>query len=103
MGFDPKAALIAAKQGVKIGSDIADKTVETINKVADGKTDREIRVSTSKTDQVLRCIDAGSKALDTAASIYEKLSQSRNRNKEIDSKIRDSRENFELEKKKLDK
>lgn len=102
MGFDPKAALLAAKKVVEIGGDIADKTVDTVNKAKNGKIDREIRVATNKTDQVLKYIDAGEQALNTAASIYEKISKSLNATKAVENKIQESRNKFELDKKNLD-
>lgn len=102
MGFDVKAALLAAGQVVKTGGDIADTTVRTINSVQDGRTDREIRLESSKTDQVLRYIDAGKQALSTVASIYATISQSINDTKEVNNKIQESRNKFELDKKKLD-
>lgn len=103
MGFNVKAAREAAGLIVDTGGAIAEKTVGTINTVKDGKLARQIKMSTHKSDTVIRCIDAGEQALKTASSIYATISQSINATKEVNSKIQEAREKFELEKQKLDR
>lgn len=109
MAFNSILALSAAGKVV----DIADKGANIYNEVADGHTrrketrkngdtDHTIRTGHAKTEDICAGVNTAIDALNTVADVFNKISDALNVSKETNSKIEERRNQFKLEKQKLD-
>ena len=106
MGFDPTKVL-AAGELVKTASE------EVRNHMNDyatreqtkhnGKSNRKINEGKAKTDNVVNIIGAIGNTGNTVADIYNKIITSNNATQEIKNKAEDSKRNYELQLKEIDK